>query len=130
MPAIPNVYPLDHPHLRARELKDRGWTETMITRFLGAADRMESVDHWANFTGARAWALDRVERVESTMAFEEFFITSARRRKLPEAMRKKVLQRIRKFRREGRDLQPPLEASFKDRMIAEVVKQVAKRLQR
>ena len=126
-PAIPNVYPLDHPYLRARDLKDRGWTEAMIRRFLGPEDSRHPVDHWANFSGARVWALDRVERAECTMEFEEFFIKSARRRKLEEPFRDEVLRRIRKFRREGRDLQPPLEASFMDRVIVEATKHLRKR---
>ena len=77
----------------------------MIKRFLGEEDRRLSVDHWANFAGARAWQIDRVERAESTTAFEEYFRKSARRRKLSPAVEKDVLRRIQKLRKEVRDLQ-------------------------
>ena len=115
-----NVYPAEHPHLSAFDLFSRGWTETMIQRFLGPEDRRTPVDHWANWQGARAYALDRVERAESTPEFEKYFLASSKRRRLSDAFREEVLARIREYQRIGRDKFPPIEASHMDRLAAAV----------
>lgn len=72
-------------HLDVAELRSRGWTETLIERFLGAPDGYHPVDHWANFTGKRVFFLERVELAEASDAFASAFAASARRRKLAQA---------------------------------------------
>ncbi len=118
--ALTNVYPWDHPHLTMTEIKNRGWSDSMVWSLLGVEDRVDPVNHFRNFTGARVWALDRVERAEATLEFEQAFLKSAKRRKLPDTWQATVLKRARAFRKAGRNLFPPLEASAKDRKVAEV----------
>jgi hypothetical protein len=67
--------------LDVEELRERGWTETLIARHLGAAERWLGVDHWANYTGKRAWSVERVEVTERTSRFIEDYQKSLRRRR-------------------------------------------------
>jgi hypothetical protein len=119
-----NVYPFDHPMLTVRDLRERGWTEGLAERYLGKPDDWMPVNYWLNFTGARAWALDRIERVEATPEFERSFLRSVRRRKLDAETVDAVLARLREFRRIGRDKSPPLEADYRDRLIAVAAREI------
>lgn len=120
---LDNVYPSDHPMLSVRDLEGRGWTEHLAERYLGTPDQWLSVNHWRNYTGARAWALDKVERVEATLEFERSFLRGANRRKqkLSQEQIDVILARLREFRRLGRDNAPPIEASYRDRVLAKAV---------
>ena len=119
---LDNVYPSDHSMLSVRHLAQRGWSERMAEKYLGTPDCWLPVNHWRNYTGARAWALDRVERVEATIEFERSFLRGLNRRKvkLTEKEVAKILARLRRLRRIGRDSFPPIEASFRDRALAQV----------
>jgi hypothetical protein len=68
---------LDHVQLRAR-----GWTRTMVERFLVRPDRWETVNHWANFKGKATYFVERVLLAEHSPAFKRAFEASARRRRL------------------------------------------------
>jgi hypothetical protein len=70
-----------HLYLDVEVLRARGWTESMVKRFLGAPDRWGPVNHYANFTGKRLYFLDRVEQVEAAADFEAAFHPSLTRRK-------------------------------------------------
>jgi hypothetical protein len=76
---IPND---EHLYLDATRLYERGWTETMIKRFLVYVDRLLPVDHWLNYQGKRCYFLGRVEEAEASSEFAEVFERSARRRQL------------------------------------------------
>src|SRR5574338_383124 len=58
---------------------------------LGAADRWESVAHWANFTGKRTYFLERVQLAGNSPVFRDSLMKSIRRRKLDENTVKEFL---------------------------------------
>ncbi|MFN9246230.1 MAG: hypothetical protein ACK6DS_04055 [Planctomycetota bacterium] len=68
-------------YLDVEELRERGWTETLIQKFLGPAQMWLGVAHWANFTGKRAWTVERVEITERKPKFIEAYQKSLRRRR-------------------------------------------------
>jgi hypothetical protein len=72
----------EHLYLDATQLYERGWTETLIKRFLVNPDRLLPVDHWRNYQGKRCYFLGRVEEAEGSDEFAFAFATSAGRRKL------------------------------------------------
>lgn len=63
-----------------RELLNRGWSERMVRRLLGAPCRWEAVNHWANSTGKKMYSAERVEAVESTPAFKSALAKAQLRR--------------------------------------------------
>lgn len=69
-------------HVNLNQLRARGWTKTLIERYLGDPDRWESVDHWANFRGRATYLAQRVMLVESQADFKYDFGASAHRRRL------------------------------------------------
>ena len=64
------------------QLRQRGWTEGLIRRFLGEPDDWEPVNHYANFTGKRVYSLQRVEATEADESFDCAFRASVKRRKI------------------------------------------------
>ena len=71
-------------YLDVLKLKERGWTESLIKKFLKEPDDWESVNHYANFTGKRLYSLGRVLKTESSDEYKKAFLKSARRRGLTE----------------------------------------------
>lgn len=69
-------------YIDINDLRQRGWTESLIARFLGAADRWTPVNHWLNWTGKRQWFLGQIEVAEQDEEFLIAFERSALRRKL------------------------------------------------
>src|SRR5262249_47909934 len=65
------------------DLLTRGWTRTLIERFLEWEDYRVTVDHFRNYAGKKMFLRRRVELTEASAEFEAAFILSARRRKLP-----------------------------------------------
>ncbi len=47
-----------------RPYKDRGWTDTLISKHLGKADRWATVDHFRNFEEKHTYFLACVEQAE------------------------------------------------------------------
>ena len=95
----------DHLYIDVEELYARGWTETLIRRFLGAPDDWEPVTHWANFKGKRTYFLERVHLVEDSEAFDDAFLKSIRRRRVEQdavdeflARRRATANKVRKWR--------------------------------
>ena len=70
----------DQLYLDIFDLQARGWTESLVKRFLGDPDTMLSVNHFSNYTGKRAYSIDRVHEIESSVEFEEALQKSLRRR--------------------------------------------------
>lgn len=87
------------PGLGIDDLRARGWTLKLIDKFLGDEDRRDAVDHWANFSGKKIYLVARVELAEAMPEFEVDFITSARRRNLPQDYVDGVIARCKGFRR-------------------------------
>jgi len=63
------------------QLKSRGWTTSLITKFLGAPDNWAPVDHWANWTGKRQFLLRRILLAEQHPDFVAALQRSLSRRK-------------------------------------------------
>jgi hypothetical protein len=97
------------------DLQARGWTRSMIDRFLGAEDAREPVDHWANYSGKSVWYQYRVEAAEVTPEFEEAFLKSAKRRKLADEQVKSVQRRLKSLRKSGPTPPPVLTKEEKRR---------------
>jgi hypothetical protein len=70
----------DHLYLDVKALASRGWTRSLVQRFLGAPDQWGPVAHWANFTGKRVYFLGRVEQAEASQDFQSAFRLSVARR--------------------------------------------------
>lgn len=94
-----------HLYLDVQELRQRGWTEALIKRFLGEPDRWKAVDHWANYTGKRTYFLERVHLAEASDEFCIAFVGSTKRRKLTKKvvdqfllLRKSTSDEVRKWR--------------------------------
>jgi len=92
-------------YLEVKDLREMGWTRRLIERHLGPPDELFPVDHWANWSGKKAWHRQTVELVEMTQGFEADFLRSAKRRKLPREIVEAVVDRIYSYR-EGRGLTP------------------------
>lgn len=62
-------------------LKDRGWTETLIRRFLSYPDKEEP--NPVNKRGAtmKLYLISRVRNIENSPEFEEALLASAKRRR-------------------------------------------------
>lgn len=84
----------DHLYLDATSLYERGWTETLIKRFLGRPDRRKTVEHWLNYQGKRCYFLGRIETMEADPTWVEAFNRSVRKRKLtPKVVNGMILTR-------------------------------------
>lgn len=83
---------VDQPYFAQTELKDRGWTLSAITKFLGDPDRTKPNPMYRSAAPMKLWDKTRVEAVESTDEFRSWKEGSKdRRRKASETM-KAVMQ--------------------------------------
>ena len=85
------------------DLLTRGWTRTLIERFLEPEDYRNAVDHFRNYAGKKMYQRRRVELTETSAEFEAAFILSAKRRKLAPKRIDATCTRIQELR-ENRDL--------------------------
>jgi hypothetical protein len=114
----------DNDYLCVKELRALGWTRHLIKRHLGPPDQLFPVDHWANWSGKKAWHRQTVELVEMTQGFEADFLRSARRRKLAREVVEGVVARIYSYR-EGRGLTPDAIESEAERRNKAILKRAA-----
>jgi hypothetical protein len=70
----------DHLYLDVQDLYARGWTESLIRKFLGVPDRWKPVDHFRNYTGKRTYFLERIEVAEAADEFRHAYQSSLKRR--------------------------------------------------
>lgn len=73
----------DHLYLDHVQLRARGWTRTLVEKYLVKPDRWASVSHWANYKGKATYFVERVIQVESRADFRIAFQASLNRRNLP-----------------------------------------------
>ena len=66
------------------QLADRGWTRSLIRKFLNRPDRFGTVNHWKNFYGMALYSIERVLLAEQRSDFIAAFEASVKRRKLSE----------------------------------------------
>src|SRR6516225_7099376 len=84
------------------DLLTRGWTRTLIERFLEPEDYRNTVNHFRNYAGKKMFLRRRVELIEASAEFEAAFMLSAKRRRLPPERIDATRKRIRELR-ENRD---------------------------
>jgi hypothetical protein len=72
----------DHLYLDRPQLAARGWTRTLMERFLQSPDRWATVDHWKNYTGKATYFIEKVIAAEQLAEFKMAFQVSIVRRKL------------------------------------------------
>jgi hypothetical protein len=84
------------------DLLTRGWTLTLIERFLEPEDYRNPVDHFRNYAGKKMYQRRRVELTEASAEFEAAFMLSAKRRRLAPERIDATCTRIRELR-ENRD---------------------------
>ena len=80
----------------------RGWTRTLIGRFLEPEDYRNTVNHFRNYAGKKMYQRRRVELTEASAEFEAAFMLSAKRRRLAPERIDATCTRIRDLR-ESRD---------------------------
>ena len=56
------------------DLLTRGWTRTLIERFLEPEDYRDTVNHFRNYAGKKMYQRRRVELTEASAEFEAAFI--------------------------------------------------------
>jgi hypothetical protein len=56
------------------ELLERGWTRTLLKRFMPRPDGCVSVDHWANFRGQNTYSAIKVWNIEQSEEFGIAFL--------------------------------------------------------
>ncbi len=78
---------LDRDHLCAR-----GWTQSLITNYLGEPDRLITVNHWMNYSGKAAYHAERVMTAESHPEFTYDFGASLRRRRVTQEQQNRFLE--------------------------------------
>jgi hypothetical protein len=116
---------LDEPdYLDVKDLFALGWTRHLVEQHLGPPDELFPVNHWANWSGKKAWRRQTVELVEMTQGFEVDFLRSARRRTLAREVVDAVVARIYSYR-EGRGLAPDVIESEAERRRKAILKQAA-----
>lgn len=69
----------DKNYLSKTAIKDRGWTEGVIKKFLGEPDKLAK-NKWSSRTKVHLYLEDRVVSVESTDEWKEWFNSSLKRR--------------------------------------------------
>src|SRR5688572_1927020 len=62
----------------SEDLQSRGWTRSLIKRFLGEDDYRESVNHWANFSGKSMFYRERVLAAERCEEFRSALLALCR----------------------------------------------------
>ena len=62
--------------LTTKQLLERGWTKTLIKRFLPTPDGFSAVNHWMNFRGQDTYAAVKIWNAEQTSDFETAFLKS------------------------------------------------------
>ena len=84
------------------DLLTRGWTRTLIERFLEPEGYRNPVDHFQNYAGKKMYQRRRVELTEASAEFEAAFMLSAKRRRLAPERIDATCTRIQELR-ENRD---------------------------
>ena len=72
----------DDLYIDRAQLAARGWTLTLIKRYLPNPDRWASVDHWRNYTGKATYFVEKVIAAEQLADFKKAFSLSVARRQL------------------------------------------------
>ena len=74
------------------QLAARGWTRTLVDRFLPTPDRWATVDHWQNYTGKATYFAEKVMAAEQLVDFKNAFAASISRRRLTQEQVDAVIQ--------------------------------------
>jgi hypothetical protein len=63
--------PLSHQLIAAAHLKKRGWTEALISSFLGAPDAVRANPYYPSARPMRLYLVGRVQSIETSAAFQQ-----------------------------------------------------------
>jgi len=105
--------------LDRNDLKNRGWTETLINKFLGEPDAILPVDHFRNYSGKKAYKLIRVQAAEASPEFDNEFRKSMSRRKKSKQYLKTVFAE-----RESTALEVAEEKTEKDMLLEKAAAEI------
>ena len=83
----------DKNYLSKTAIKDRGWTEGAIKKFLGEPDKLAK-NKWSSRTKVHLYLEDRVVSVESIDEWKEWFNSSLKRRNILRDTNAKKRQKI------------------------------------
>ena len=73
----------DRLYVDHKVLFARGWTRSMVERFLVKFDYLGTVNHWQSYYGKAMCITERVVAAECLPQFQAAFEASIKRRKLP-----------------------------------------------
>lgn len=68
------------PYIGVAELKERGWSPSMITQFLGEPDRTAPNPGGRNAPRVKLWLFTRVDTIEASEGFQQRWAAAAARR--------------------------------------------------
>jgi len=105
--------------LDRNDLKNRGWTETLINKFLEEPDAILPVDHFRNYSGKKAYKLIRVQAAEASPEFDNEFRKSMSRRKKSKQYLKTVFAE-----RESTPLEVAEEKTEKDMLLEKAAAEI------
>jgi len=86
----PNPFDERQLFMTRSDLIARGWTRSLIKRFLPFPDLCLPVNHWKNYAGQDAYARSRIWHIEQSRDFELCFYKSWSRRLSQEAIMAKI----------------------------------------
>jgi hypothetical protein len=79
-------------------LKERGWTDAAIERFLGACDKEAPNPHYRSAAPMRLYLLSRVKKTEDSKRYQQFFEKNRGRRlgahKAAETKKQRLISRV------------------------------------
>ncbi len=101
---------LESPLITTTELLERGWTKTLIRRFLPKPDGCMPVKHWKNFRGQDTYAAVKIWNVEQSEDFGKAFMKSWKGR-MKERLPEEALATMRS------EPHPPVQIRDKDEII-------------
>ena len=114
--------------LYREDLHARGWTDTLIRRYMPSPDWADRVNHWRNFRGRYVWHLMRVQQMELR---EDFILdyqrSLAKRKESKDSIRRYHERRV-AAAREARDFLASL--SEEDRKKVDGVRDLARIMHR
>ncbi len=79
-------------HFTKSQVKERGWTETMIRSFLPEPDETKTNPRYKNAPPMKLFLKERVIEIEATKPFMKMVISSERRKKISKEAAKKTVE--------------------------------------
>lgn len=84
-------------YLSRGKLKERGWTDNIIKKFMPLCDKEKKNPYYASASPMKLYLLERVKKIEDTDKFKKEFIESQPRKKASKKAVETKLQKIRDY---------------------------------